>query len=214
MKRWTLLALVAAVCVCSLPAAAGTIFDDFSAGNSYNCCNGWTVSGPSSPPGQFISANQFTAGSSGTVNEIDLAVGLVVGSGAGTVSLYTVSGGLPGTLLGSWNYTAHQPFGNCCAIEQVNIAGGPSLTNGTAYYMVLTATGSTWNAWNQNTEGATGIDLFSTDGGNSWNNNGIQTLGAFRVLSGENGVPEPGTFVMLGSGVLAAAGAFRRKLNL
>lgn len=215
MKHWTLLALLAAVCVCSLPAAAGTIFDDFGPGNSYNCCNGWTVSGPSSPPGQFISANQFTAGGGGgTVSQIDLAIGLVVGSGTGTVSLYTVSGGVPGSLLGSWAYTAHQSFGNCCAIESITVSGGPTLVGGTDYFLVLTADGSTWNAWNLNDQGATGLDLFSRDNGNSWNSNGIQSLGAFRILSGDAGVPEPGTLVMLGSGVLAAAGAFRRKLGL
>jgi hypothetical protein len=214
MKNWTLLALVAAVCVCSLPAAAGTIFDDFAAGNSYNCCNGWTVSGPSSPPGQFVSANEFVAGGGGgTVSQIDIAIGVVVGSGAGTVSLYTVSGGLPGGLLGSWNYTAHQSFGNCCAFETINIAGGPSLTDGTSYFLVVTANGSTWNAWNQNSVGATGEDLFSQDG-THWTDNGIQTLGTFRILSGQGGVPEPGTFVMLGSGVVALGGIFRRKLNL
>lgn len=214
MKHWTLLALVAAVCVCSLPAAAGTIFNDFGAGNSYNCCTGWTVSGPSSPPGQFISANQFVAGGGGgTVSQIDLGIGLVVGNGTGTASLYTVSSGLPGTLLGSWNYTAQQAFGGCCAISTINIAGGPTLSNGVSYYLVITGDSSNWNAWNLNDQGATGIDLFSNDGHN-WNNNGVQSLGAFRILSGQGGVPEPGTFVMLGSGVLAAAGAFRRKLNL
>lgn len=212
MKHWTLVVLAAAVCICSLPAAAGTIFDDFAAGNSYNCCSGWTVSSPNGPPGQFSAANEFVAGASGTVSQIDLAIGYVTGSGSGTAALYTVSGGLPGTLLGSWSFTAHQVFGNCCAIETINVAGGPSLTNGTSYFLVLSADNNgTWDAWNWNSVGATGLDLFNQ--GNGWINNGIQPLGTFRILSGA-GVPEPGTFVMLGSGVLAAAGMIRRKLNL
>lgn len=215
MKHWTLVVLTAAVCICSLPAAAGTIFDDFAAGNSYNCCTGWTVSGPTAPPGQFISANEFMAGASGSVSEIDLAIGMVTGSGTGTVALYTVGGGgNPGTLLGSWSYTAHQVFGNCCAIETISINGGPSLTQGTSYFMVLSGNGSNWNAWNWNNVNATGDDRFSNDNGNSWTDNGIQPLGTFRILSGQGGVPEPGTFVMLGSGVLAAAGMIRRKLSL
>jgi hypothetical protein len=215
MKHWTLLALAAAVCICNLPAAAGTIFNDFDVGDSYNCCTGWTVSGPASPPGQFISANQFTAGDSGSVSEIDLAIGVVVGDGGGTAALYTVGGdGNPGTLLGSWSYTAHQVFGGCCVVESISISGGPTLSMGTDYFMVLSADDPTWNAWNWNTVGATGIDEFSNDNGATWTSNGIQTLGTFRILSGGGGVPEPGTFVMLGSGVLAAAGMFRRKLNL
>src|SRR3974377_857591 len=78
MKRalWILLAFTAAICVTSLPAVAGTIFDDFGAGNSYTGCTRWTVSGPTSPPGQFISANEFTAGGGGgTVSTVDIAIG-------------------------------------------------------------------------------------------------------------------------------------------
>ncbi len=214
MKRTlTFLALAAAVCIASLPAAAGTIFDDFATGNSYNCCSGWTVSGPGSPPGQFISANEFTAGLTGSVGEIDLAIGLVTGDGGGTAAIYTVdNNGLPGTLLGSWGFTAHQPFGNCCAIETITVNGGPTLTSGTSYFMVLSADNVSWDAWNQNTVGATGIDLFSTDNGNNWTNNGVTTLGTFRILTGA-ATPEPGTLALLASGLLCAAGTFRRKLN-
>ena len=218
MKRahWTLLALAAAVCICSLPAAAGTIFDDFGQGNSYNCCTGWTVSGVNSPPGQFISANEFTAGGGGgVVGTIDLAIGLVVGDGSGTVGIYPILGGVPDLAhpISTGNFTAHQPFGNCCAIETVTMTPG-TLANGTDYFIVLQADNITWDAFNFNTVGYNNIDLFSQDNGNSWVNNGIQTIGTFRINMGVSTVPEPGTLVMLGSGVLALAGALRRKINL
>jgi hypothetical protein len=213
MKRaqWILLVL-ALSCIVSIPAAANTIFDDFNAGNSYNCCTGWTVSGPGSPPGQFISANEFTAGATASVTELDLAIGRVVGDGGGTAALYTVNNGVPGTLLGSWDFIAHQNVGNCCLFETININGGPTLTQGVDYFMVLTADNSTWDSWNQNTVGATGVDLYSTDNGNSWHSNGVTTLGTFR-LEGTT-VPEPGTLVMLGSGIVAAAAGLRRKFNV
>ncbi len=215
MKRLqlTLLAL-AVICIISIPAAADTIFNDFNTGNGYNCCTGWTVAGPTSPPGQFISANEFTAGVSAQVTEIDLAIGKVVGDGGGTAALYTVGGnGLPGSLLGSWSFVAHQTFGNCCAIEQItNISGGPNLTQATQYYMILSADSPTWDAWNENTVGAMGRDLFSQDNMQTWTDNGTQTLGTFSIVG--TTVPEPGTLLMLGSGVVAVAGAFRRKLGV
>jgi len=213
MKRakWTLLAL-AVICVICIPAAADTIYNNFDAGDSYNCCNGWTVSGHGSPPGQFITANSFTAGATGFVTQIDLAVGVVTGDGGATAALYTVDNGIPGTLLGSWDFVAHQTFGNCCAIETIDISGGPQLTSGTDYFMVLTADNITWDAWNYNTTGATGLDLYSQDDGQTWNSNGVTTIGAFRIEGTE--VPEPGTLVMLGSGIVAAAAGLRRKFNV
>jgi hypothetical protein len=218
MKRahWTLLALAAAVCICSLPAAAGTIFDDFGAGNSYNCCTGWTVSGPASPPGQFISANEFTAGGGGgVVTSIDLAIGLVVGDGSGTVGIYNIVGGHPDLAnpITTGSFTAHQPFGQCCAIETVSMSPG-TLMDGTSYFIVLQADSITWDAFNFNSINVMGDDQFSQDNGNSWVDNGQQLIGAFRITSGGATTPEPGTLVMLGSGALALAGALRRKINL
>jgi hypothetical protein len=213
MKRaqWIVVAL-AVCCVMSIPAAADTIYNNFDTGNSYNAFNGWTVSGPGSPPGQFTAANEFTAGASGSVSEIDIAISKVVGDGGGTAALYTVANGLPGTLLGSWDFIAHQNAGDCCAFETINVNGGPQLTLGTDYFMVLSGDNITWDTWNQNTTGATGLDLYSTDNGNTWNNNGISTLGTFRIEA--TTVPEPGTLVMLGSGIVAAAAGLRRKFNV
>ena len=72
----------------------------------------------------------------------------------------------------------------------------------------------TWDAWNWNSIGDTGLVDFSFDGGATWNQAFGSTRYAFDVLVGGGGVPEPGTFLMLGSGVLAAAGVIRRKINL
>lgn len=213
MKRgqWTLLAL-AVCCIISIPAAADTIYNNFNTGETYDCCAGWNASGPGGPNGQVTNAQEFTAYGSAFVTRIDLAVSLLQGNGDGTAALYTVDGnGLPGTLLGSWGFTAHQNFGDCCAVETINVNSGPLLTQGTDYFMVLSAPDANVDVWNDNTTNARGLILVSRDNGNTWEGGGGNLLSAFSIDG--TGVPEPGTLVMLGSGIVAAAASLRRKFN-
>src|SRR5690349_5796048 len=119
MKRvsWLLVMLVVVAGVTVLPASADTFFSNFGPGNSYNCCVGGTISGPTSAPGWIIQANQFTAGFSGSVSQIDVAMGYVTGALNGaTISLWSDNGGIPGSQLGSWNITNLTNFGSCCAV--------------------------------------------------------------------------------------------------
>ncbi len=214
MKRaqWTLLAL-AVCCILSIPAAADTVYNNFNTGDTYDCCSGWDASGPGGPDGQVTNAQEFTAGASAVVNQIDLAVSLLQGDGSGTAALYTVGGnGVPGSLLGAWSFTTQQNFGQCCAVQTIDINSGPLLTQGTQYFMVLSASGENVDVWNTNTTGAQGLVLVSRDNGNTWSNGGGSLLSAFRIEGTE--VPEPGTLVMMGSGVLAAAAGLRRKLDV
>jgi hypothetical protein len=213
MKRaqWTLLAL-AVCCIISIPAAADTIYNTFNTGDTYGCCSGWGVSGPDGPNKQVTNAQEFTAGGSAFVTEVDLGISVLQGNGDATAALYTVGGnGSPGTLLGSWGFTAHQNFGDCCAVETINTNGGPMLTQGTDYFMMLSAPGQNVDVWNDNTTGAKGDVQISRNNGNTWSDQGVTILSAFRVEG--TAVPEPGTLVMLGSGIVAAAAGLRRRFN-
>ena len=210
--QWTLLAL-AVCCIISIPATADTIYNNFNTGDTYDGFAGWDASGPDGPNGQVTNAQEFTAGKSAFVSQIDLGVSVLEGDGGGTAALYTVGGnGSPGTLLGSWGFTAHQNFGDCCAVETISINGGPLLKQGTDYFMVLSAPGANVDVWNDNTTGAHGHVLVSRDNGNTWDDQGVALLSAFRVEG--TAVPEPGTLVMMGSGVLAAAAGLRRRFNV
>jgi hypothetical protein len=199
----------------TLPAMADTVvFNNFDVGHGYNCCTGGTISGPSSAPGWIIQANQFTAGASGSVSEIDVAIGYVTGRVNGaTISLWTNNAGVPGAQLGSWNITSLPAFGGCCSFSAITGISGVSVTSGQQYFLEASAPGDTWDAWNWNSIGDTGLVDFSFDGGVNWNQAQGATRYTFEIFAGA-GVPEPGTFLMLGSGVLAVAGAFRRKLGL
>ena len=221
-KRWiwsvTLLAL--ALCLGTLPALAQqTFFTDLGPmGNEYQGGTGWTVSGTGTVGTSFTAANLFTSLASGSVSQIDLAVGYVAGDNAFYAAIFTDNSGLPGTQL--WredNLSSSQSFGGCCGLVTVTGISGLSLAAGQQYFVVLgpeTLNSTVWEAFNWNNQGVNGLDLYSEDGGNTWNSNGTgNPLGAFDILgSTGSSVPEPSSMILLGTGLVGAFGTMRKKL--
>lgn len=214
----TLLAL--ALCL-ALPAAAQTtFFSDLGTGNDvYQCCSGWAVTGTGSIGVSFTPANEFTSLASGSVSQIDLGIGYVSGFlNQFYAAVYTVNGsGLPGTELWSQsNLTSSTEFGQCCGLVSITGITGLDLTAGQSYFLVLgpeNISNNAYLAWNYNSTGATGTELYSTDGGQTWNSNGTQTIGAFDILGGSSGtVPEPSSLLLLGTGLVGAFSTMRKKL--
>jgi hypothetical protein len=169
-------------------------FSDLSpiGGSLYQCCYAWEVSGSEAQGGSYTAANLFAAGKSGSVSQIDVAVGYSSGVNSFYVSIWTNNNGLPGTQLARWsNLSSDTNFGGCCGLVTISGISGLSLTAGQSYFMVLgpeNIESNTQENWNLNSLGVNGLDLYSTDGGTTWNSNGPgATIGAFDILGSTTG---------------------------
>ena len=212
MKRIPTLAFFGlAMCLVALPVMADTAYSNLGNPPTYNCCQGWTVGGQNSVVGLIRDAEQFTSATSGSVNQIDVALGWVLGTDAATVSLWTSVNDLPGTQLGSWGVSNMPVFGST-STQLTSITGitGVSVTAGAQYFLVIDAASDAWEAWNLNTTGATGLLL--QDSGSGWNSFPDQADGAFDVLTGNTTTPEPSSLLMLGAGLAGLAGTLRKRL--
>jgi hypothetical protein len=152
------------------------------------------------------------------VDDIQFTGGYIQGSAGSitgwTVNVYFDNGGIPGAL----QHTAHisgngneTSLGGNIYSYDISGLGFQELSN-IPYWVSLVPdlafqSGNNINEWGWAT--GTGGD------GKAYQNyfNVNQVLGADQAFTlNTNGVPEPGTLVMLGTGVLGLAGAIRRKL--
>jgi hypothetical protein len=221
--RQSLFLSALALCVCSLPAMADTLFTDLGTANPiYSNSGGWFVAGSGGILSTgYTAANLFTVSGSGSlaVTQVDLAVGNVNGYlNTFYASIWTDSAGLPGAQVAGayWNsLSTSTAYGACCGLVSITGITGVNLTGGQQYFMILgplSNSDSSSNVWISNNQSVTGVVLDSNDAGSTWFSQGAgSVLGGFDVLSAAT-TPEPGTMFMLGGGLLAL-GFLRKRLH-
>jgi hypothetical protein len=167
-------------------------FSNFDADLSFSDSGGVTLSGAFSPGYEFNSAT------SGSVDEIELAVSCDHNGGTFpfTLSLYADDGGILGSQL--WT-------GSVTPVSFVMVSGNPdvvtgitgaNLTAGDNYWLVASASPGSGGEWNSNDIG----DVGDTYDSGSY---GPGTRGAFAVMT----VPEPSTAVLGIAGLVLLVGA-------
>jgi hypothetical protein len=164
------------------PIKGTVIFDSIGSGG-YNCCSGWTVSGPSSVIGEQIwSADQITPSVSGKVKEIVMGVGYVTGNNAAELAIYSDASGLPGTMLWSGDVSNLPVFGSTgTTTVSAKVKPAVKIKANTPFWVAVqtdTNSSNTWDAWNDsNTTNAP----LAQNTGSGWTNFGSTTAGAMTL---------------------------------
>lgn len=154
-----------------------TIFSNLgpTATDDYYDSNGYNVDGPSNSSGlseQWI-AIPFTPRANAHVTTISAPIGYIAGTEEVVISLYSDSGGLPGSQLASGTTTSMPAFGTCCTLATVTITS-TAVTKGTQYWIVGSSDDTNapdfYGAWMATNEANIGYNL-SVSGWNTFNGN-------------------------------------------
>lgn len=135
----------------------------------YWCCEGYNVMGPNQ--GEQWMAGAFTPSANHTATRIEVAVGWSQGPNGVVVSLYNDNGGIPGTVLKSWNVSNLPNFGSCCTLVVKTDKVGIPLSGGQQYWIVLSTNAKeqdTVDGWNVSDADQIDNGSFATWSSGSW----------------------------------------------
>jgi hypothetical protein len=153
------------------------LFDSIGSGGYY-CCEGYTISGPSSAIGEQIwAAIQITPTANASVKQIAAGVGYVEGSNAAELAIYKDKGGVPGKMVWSADVSNLPDFGSTGTVTAEASVTHVKLTAGTPIWVAVQTdsnSSDTWDAWNlSNTTDAP----LAENEGSGWTNYGSTTAG-------------------------------------
>jgi hypothetical protein len=207
--------LAALTLLCATAGATDILYTTLGPNGEYDTASGYFVDGS-----QFFNqvlALPFTPSQTENMADAVLALGNYAG-GNNPINLYLAADsgiGEPGSVIATLTQQGDiPPFSSGGGLVTFNCNGCGTVNAGTTYWLIAQETDpGTEQAWMfayQDQQGHLAFDQTGTIDGPWSQFDG--TITGFRVDG--TAVPEPGTLVMLGSGIVAAAAGLRRKFNV
>jgi hypothetical protein len=216
MRKFTLLTIVAAMALvlCATAGATDVLFSTLGPNGEYDTGSGYFVDG--SNYFNQVLAVPFTPNASENLVDAMLPLGNYAGNN-NPINLYLAADdGLnePGAILATLTQQGTiQPFSSGGSLITFTCSGCGQVAQGTQYWIIgQEADPGTEQAWMFAYQDQSGHLAFNQIGSinGPWN----QFDGTTSGLRVDGAVPEPGTLIMLGSGIVAAAAGLRRKFNV
>jgi|ERR1017187_258893 hypothetical protein len=218
-KSWGfVVAILMGALICSISASAGVIlYTTLGPNGEYDGYSGYPIGG--SGPNNQVIANPFTFSAGATVGDVVLALGNLAGPN-NPVDVYIESdnGGLPGSIIASLTQVGTIPpwfNGHGGGLVTFDCTGAQCALPAGSYWLVAfepdwnTAQVWAWAYQDQMNNMASNEIGSPTGPWDGW----FGTEDAFRIDGASGTTPEPGSLILLGSGLLGVAGVVRR-LNL
>jgi hypothetical protein len=208
------LCLIAAIALVSRPVSASILYTTL-VGSSYDTTNGGVGVNGSNYNNQVI-GQPFTLGAGATVGDAVLALGNLEGSD-NPVNVYIESdsvSGLPGVIISQLSQVGTiLPWSNGSRGGLVTFTCSVDCTLGAgSYWLVALETDSaSFQAWDWAFGDPSGPQAYNFVGSPTgpWIGPDSSTEAAFQIDGST--IPEPGSLILLGSGLLGFAGVVRRR---